>query len=1134
MNATSKLVKAWESKNAKNAAKAGGVSLMALSLAACGGSDSTITQAQLDAQTAAATAAAAAQAAAEAEAAAAAAAQAAAEADAATAAEAQAAAEAAQAAAEAEAAAAAVAQAAAEAAEAALKTPVVDSFKVTTAETLNGGAGNDTFTGSGTFYTDADKINDIYSNDADTANLTVTGDITPDVTGVEAVNLTVNSTAAKTVTVSSMAGVDTLTLTRGDVTVGDAVIAGNKAHDIDALDASDISAVVIAGTATNVALDQANTSGVALNANVATGDVTVVGAGTINASGAGTGDTVTVTAMTTAQAGGTAAGETAANANAVVVNTGAETVSIANGGGSEEFDGTISVTGATTKNVTIAAATGGATVNVLGETGTLGTDGVVVKGIDDSGASITTSYVGLTTAKGVIEIDGTTGTTDAATIAAAGVTTLHTLESGGNQVETVNLSGNGAAVTYEITGAATTYNITGSQDVTLSGNESSVDGKTVTDSSTGTSTLKITTLDDSDLSKVSVDNILVSSNVASKTLTLGDNATVTLGTDVTTAFAVAGKKADYTVNLATGDDTAASGAVIDITTGTLTASSNVKSLNIDATVGKLTVATATTAATTTDITISGTKDVDLGGVTAKSVVSTSTGKIGVDASATSLVTVTTGAGVDTIVMDQAAKVTVSSGAGDDVVTAGASAESSYDLGEGDDQITISNANAIVVNAGAGDDAIIVNDTLDTDAIIVGGDGTDTLTFNEDTTGDMSANSNFAISGIEKIDVTAGGVTISSAQFAGDNSFQLLGNAATADVLAITNVGTAGATIDASNVTFAATQGAYLNLTGKAALKDVITGSAKNDTITVTTGGDVIDGGAGTDTLVAGNMAANNIDGGTSDSVGMVLNLGSTAVTASEVVSKISTFTADTVTSVGGGEMVYTFASSGATNSALVSSVTSVELVTGTTGADYVVASTAGTTFTGNAGADYFVSGASADTVVIADIANVKSTADTTIGFTSADNIQIQATAAGQMGTLHDSDGDAFTGAATGVVSTVNIAGGAADLATADANVISINANTASLTTGYASYAALQTAMDGAEQEEATGSADFSNGDELVAVYYNTTTSTYDVGIITVVGGDGLDGGDDTWELLLSVDSTGVTQAEVAASIDFIA
>ena len=42
LNATSKLVKAWESKNAKNAARAGGVSLMALSLAACGGSSETV------------------------------------------------------------------------------------------------------------------------------------------------------------------------------------------------------------------------------------------------------------------------------------------------------------------------------------------------------------------------------------------------------------------------------------------------------------------------------------------------------------------------------------------------------------------------------------------------------------------------------------------------------------------------------------------------------------------------------------------------------------------------------------------------------------------------------------------------------------------------------------------------------------------------------------------------------------------------------------------------------------------------------------------------------------------------------------------------------------------------------------
>ena len=60
LNATSKLVKAWESKNAKNAAKAGGISLMALSLAACGGSSTTTTTTTETAAEAAAAAAAAA------------------------------------------------------------------------------------------------------------------------------------------------------------------------------------------------------------------------------------------------------------------------------------------------------------------------------------------------------------------------------------------------------------------------------------------------------------------------------------------------------------------------------------------------------------------------------------------------------------------------------------------------------------------------------------------------------------------------------------------------------------------------------------------------------------------------------------------------------------------------------------------------------------------------------------------------------------------------------------------------------------------------------------------------------------------------------------------------------------------
>jgi hypothetical protein len=166
LNATSKLVKAWESKNAKNAAKAGGISMMALSLAACGGSSTTavvdttpvITQADLDAQTAAAEAAAAA----------------------------QAAAEAAQATAEA-------AQAAAEAALDAANNPTPVSLSMTTStDILIGTSSDDAFAGTSATYAAGDVVSDGSTTDNDTLTLAVTDDI--DVSGsvVNVENVNVN------------------------------------------------------------------------------------------------------------------------------------------------------------------------------------------------------------------------------------------------------------------------------------------------------------------------------------------------------------------------------------------------------------------------------------------------------------------------------------------------------------------------------------------------------------------------------------------------------------------------------------------------------------------------------------------------------------------------------------------------------------------------------------------------------------------------------------------------------------------------------------------------------------------------------------------------------------------------------
>ena len=316
----SKLVGSWEEKNSKTALRTGGVSLMALSLAACGSSDDTAFS-QADVTAAAAQATKAAQ-----DAASYAALQVAAVTAEAAAVAANVAAEAATAAATAQASAVAAAKtegiaegvasvditsdnaaiaaaakavgiaegiatlditsdnaavvAAAEAlkdeqitlknAEIAAKVaelatlqatydnlvaPVTLTTQSTAAETLTGGHGDDSFTGAGTTYTNADKLRDPFTTDNDSANLTVTGNITPDVASIENINLTINSTGPKIVNASLILRANTLTLTRGDVEIAFGVIPGNKTHDIDLLDASHIPNVVIAGSATNVALD---------------------------------------------------------------------------------------------------------------------------------------------------------------------------------------------------------------------------------------------------------------------------------------------------------------------------------------------------------------------------------------------------------------------------------------------------------------------------------------------------------------------------------------------------------------------------------------------------------------------------------------------------------------------------------------------------------------------------------------------------------------------------------------------------------------------------------------------------------------------------------------------------------------
>ena len=238
-------MKAWESKNAKNAAKAGGISLMALSLAACGGS-STTTTAVVDTTPVVDPAVAAAEAA-------------------------QAAAEAAQATAEA-------AQAAAEADLAAALNPAGQTIALTSsADVQSGGAGDDTFTATSGTYGTGDVV--IGSDGSDTLNIAATGNVAAatSVTGVEVIN--VNAAVFATASYDA-AGVTGATINFNNTQTGGAtsatvnnvgssnsVVSGTQVTGTLTVDLTSTSAntTIEAGAARIVTLTDAGSGGVTVN-----------------------------------------------------------------------------------------------------------------------------------------------------------------------------------------------------------------------------------------------------------------------------------------------------------------------------------------------------------------------------------------------------------------------------------------------------------------------------------------------------------------------------------------------------------------------------------------------------------------------------------------------------------------------------------------------------------------------------------------------------------------------------------------------------------------------------------------------------------------------------------------------------
>ena len=882
------------------------------------------------------------------------------------------------------------------------------SFVLTTgtSDILIGTAGNDTFEGVATTRDDGDQLIDSSTTDSDTANLTDNAAFGSSfaIANVENVNLTYASTsaAATDVDATKFSGVKNLTVTMGDVTVGGSTIKGNKDADIAGVDASKVAQVTAGNAATTFDVIQATKAGLVVNADAVTGntttgagdvDVKITGAATVSAMGLGAGDTIEATALNNATE----------DKKALSITTSAENVLVTANTGN--FTGAITINATAAKIVDVASATGGITITALGNKGTNGTNGIDVAGIDKSGATITTSYVGVKTStnasEGQIKLTGTSATDDVATISAAGVTQLTVATA----VETLNLSGNGQAVNFLVaTSAATTYAASGEHAVTVTGDIAMFNGKTVT----GAALVDISAIGTAaalDLSKVSATYVDLGGDNAGNAVTMAADQMLEVTADQSTELELLAKTDKDSITLRVGDDTT-NDAQATITVGALklgNGTDDFTTVNIVATAGRLT-ATSIQTATDTTVVVTGSQNVDLGAtdnafkhVDASGLTGTLT--IELDDTAKQ---VTGGSGVDTITTGLGGAegvLTIATGAGNDDITLTVFEDgTSVDAGDGDDAIKIQgDVSSAVVLGGAGADTFTIGidgAEVDTDSILIGGDGSDTLVINATNAAvDLSTNANFAFSGFEVLEITStNAVTIAATDLANNATLSLKGSSA-----ALTIAGADGSanTVDTSLVTFASGQTGTITLVG-GTKADAMTGGRANEIFVDDQGADTMDGGTGTDTLsVTGTTIGTDKDTTTvgAEAIdGYVVNMGSTAVTSASVYANTGKYLSGGLTSVGSGTTAYVFATDLAVNASTQDTFTNMDNVTGSAGKDYIVGNSSNNVINGGDGIDYLVGGSGSDTFVFASTAagnDADTIADFTVG-TSGDILNFDA------------------------------------------------------------------------------------------------------------------------------------------------
>ncbi|MDA8883346.1 calcium-binding protein [Planktomarina temperata] len=645
-----------------------------------------------------------------------------------------------------------------------------------------------------------------------------------------AVNETLTSSAN---IVSGTANDDSITGTQATYGAGDAIIGG-LGDDTLTLNMTGSNA----GTATVAGVEN-----IVVN-------VTSFAEVTYDAAGVA-GDANTTVTFNNLQAGGATAGTVSNVGSNITVQSGAQ------------MTGTLTVgVSANAESVTVA---GGAT------TGT-----VAVTNVGNGPVTVTSSKAGTTGSPVSISVDGAGDATlgvadDAAVISASGVVTLETAAS--DQVEILTVSGNGAAATFNLdaTGdAPETVTLAGDQDVTISMTAAQATGETFLNTSTGVATLSIDDDATGDYTEVA----------SSIIIDLADGTTGTITSDFANNASVKISAVHTAATLQSTDNSATSETL------------NLELDDVSDPVTSLTTSDFETLNLTTSDSNAATDDsvVTVANLVASSVAGT----------------VVNVAGSTNLTLTDAAATKINAADFTGVLTATVAA----DLND--------------ITGGSGAD---VFNMIDTDATLVGGDGSDTLAFAAST--DLS-NNTVSLTGMETITINAGGsaadaaetVTFKSSVVTG-KSFIVSGTGANNnDILAValdaTSVDLSSLSVNTTltqvTITNAGVDTLAQNIEGSNAADTIVdtgagavtmNGNGGADVITTNAGVDTIDGGDGADNITAG-AGADTVTGG--EGADGIIALGGDSIILTEATSAADNVVFNALTSgsaVGAGAGTFT-------------------------------------------------------------------------------------------------------------------------------------------------------------------------------------------------------------------------------------